>query len=438
MTTETGIHDCLQRMYNLRRFGIILGLDTIGGILARLGNPQNNFRSIHIAGTNGKGSVAAGLAAVLHGAGYKVGLYTSPHLVRFNERICINGQPISDERVIAAYQRVDAVRRGDREPTFFEFSTAMALDEFSRQEVDWAVVETGMGGRLDATNIITPSLCIVTNISLEHREYLGDTIAAITREKAGILKPGVPAVTGVTQRTAVSAMTAAADAAHAARVFQRGRDFSIRRRPGGDGFTYYGIDGTVMKGMQTALQGRHQHDNAALVIAACEVLNGTYNTALTMDHIRKGLLASRWPGRLETLAHAPTVLLDGAHNLTAVQALAHHLRTHYKDKTITLVLGILGDKAYARMLGCLLPLCRRAIFTQPKIDRALAADTLKAAAKRIVPEVKVIADVAEAVAHAVATSRPEEMVCITGSLYLVGEVKEAVAAGTLSLPQIEA
>jgi dihydrofolate synthase/folylpolyglutamate synthase len=174
MSTKESYNNCLKNLYSLRRYGIILGLDIIGNILKGVGNPHNNFNTIHVAGTNGKGSIASALSTILHKAGYKVGLYTSPHLVRFNERICVNNHPVSDENVVAAYRAVKSAHHGSREPTFFEFTTAMAFYEFGRHNVEWAVVETGMGGRLDATNIITPALTIVTNISLEHKLYLGN------------------------------------------------------------------------------------------------------------------------------------------------------------------------------------------------------------------------------------------------------------------------
>jgi dihydrofolate synthase/folylpolyglutamate synthase len=190
---------CLSSMYGLRRFGIKLGLDTIEAILAALGHPQQNVPAIHVAGTNGKGSVVALLAAILRQAGYRVGHYTSPHLERFNERICIDAVPIDDREVVAAWEKIQAMDHLVREPTFFEATTAMALYEFSRRKVDWAIMETGMGGRLDATNVLQPALCVITNISLEHRDYLGHTIAAIAGEKAGIIKPKTPVVSGVTQ-----------------------------------------------------------------------------------------------------------------------------------------------------------------------------------------------------------------------------------------------
>ena len=187
-------------MYGLRRFGIKMGLSTIRKILSGLGNPQNTYACIHVAGTNGKGSVASSLASILNQAGYKTGLYTSPHLVNFNERIQINSRPISNANVLASYKAISRVHHGDREPTFFEFATIMAFYEFASRKVDWAIIETGMGGRLDATNIILPRVSIITNISLEHRDYLGDTLEQISGEKAGIIKPRTPVITGIRQK----------------------------------------------------------------------------------------------------------------------------------------------------------------------------------------------------------------------------------------------
>ena len=193
-------------MYSLRRFGIILGLDMIQDILKALGNPHKDYKSIHVAGTNGKGSIASSLASILQAAGYTVGLYTSPHLIRFNERIKINSREISDQEIVAAYLRVKKGVKGDREPTFFEYTTAMAFDHFNKKKVDWAVIETGMGGRLDATNVLAPEVSIISNLSLEHQMYLGNTLTQIAEEKGGIIKSGIPVVTGVRQKAALSVL----------------------------------------------------------------------------------------------------------------------------------------------------------------------------------------------------------------------------------------
>lgn len=429
MVSDNAYADCLKKMFSLRRFGIKMGLDIITGILDEVGNPQHRYACIHVAGTNGKGSVTSTLATILQAAGFRVGLYTSPHLVHFNERIQINGQPISNEGVVASYTAVEKAHRGDREPTFFEFSTAMALFEFGRRQVDWAVIETGMGGRLDATNILHPRLSIITNISLDHQAYLGNTIAKIAGEKGGIIKDGVPVVTGAKQKRAVDVLKTIARE-KTAPFYRLGEAFRIRRHPG-ELFSYYGLDHSWPH-LRTGLLGHHQADNAALVLAACELLKRE-KIELTQAHIQKGLLENKWPGRMEIVSKAPAVLLDGAHNIGAVNYLARYLSTHFADRRITLVTGILDDKAYPAMLRKLLPLCTRAIFTRPKIDRALPPEAFLAVAEDCHSDARVIPDVPTAVAHAVNTSSAEDIICITGSLYLIGEVKEALETGTLKL-----
>ncbi len=414
--------DCLQTMYGLRRFGIKLELSTIQGILNGLENPQNRMACIHVAGTNGKGSVASALASILRLAGYSVGLYTSPHLVKFNERICINGRPISDENVVLSYEAVKSVRHGGREPTFFEFSTAMALYEFGRQKVEWAVIETGMGGRLDATNIIKPALAVITNISVEHKMYLGNTITQIAAEKGGIIKKYTPVVTGVKQKSVISVLKTIAGS-QSAPFYRFGDAFRVRRNRNGT-FNYYGIE-HIWPNLQTGLMGRYQVDNAAIVLAACEVLNKT-RTDLPLETIKDGLMQNRWPGRLEVVSRSPLVILDGAHNFNAARNLARFLSENLAGRNITLVVGILDDKPYKAMLKSLLPFCSRAILTAPKIDRALPPETLLAVAQQIVAETTIVPDVDSAVQHAVETASPDDVICIAGSLYVVGEAKEAL------------
>jgi len=365
-------------MYGLRRFGIILGLSTIRKILGGMGNPQDHFQCVHVAGTNGKGSIASALSSILHSAGYKVGLYTSPHLVRFNERICVNNHPVSDKNIVESYKAVKSVHYGKREPTFFEFATAMAFHEFGRQDVDWAVIETGMGGRMDATNIVNPALSIISNISLEHQEYLGDTLVKIAGEKGGIIKKGIPVITGVKQKSVISALRKIAEK-KSAPFYRFGEEFRIRRGKNG-AFTYYGIEET-WRNMHTGLIGAHQVENAAIVLAACEILNKN-ETDIPLKHIRGGLKKNRWPGRLEIVCQSPFVLLDGAHNLVAARNLAEFLSKDMSDRKITLVLGILDDKPYAEMLQYLLPVCSKLIITSPKIGRALPVEKLLCRGKR--------------------------------------------------------
>ena len=414
-------------MYALRRFGIILGLDTIKRILAALKNPQHHFNSIHVAGTNGKGSVAAALCAILHESGYKVGLYTSPHLVRFNERICINNHPISNSEVVKCYRAVKRVHHGERSPTFFEFATAMAPYAFKQQKVDWAVIETGMGGRYDATNVIQPAISIITNVSMEHRNYLGNTLVEIAREKSGIIKQTTPLVTAVKQKK-VQALVKRVARKKSAPVYRLRKHFKVRRNRMG-GFSYYGIDHTWRR-LKITLAGNHQFENAALALAASELLIRR-GTAISYNSIKKGLQQIRWPGRLEIVSDRPLIILDGAHNLIAARNLAKFLAENIGSQRITLVVGILDDKPFKPMLRSLLPVCSRALITRAKTDRALDPQRLCATAKEILSDVTIIPDVAKAFAHAVDTAAADEAICVAGSLYVVGEAKAAIEKGLL-------
>ena len=415
-------------MYGLRRFGIILGLATIRSILNALGDPQNNFYSIHVAGTNGKGSVAAALSSILQQSGYRVGLYTSPHLVRFNERICINNRQISNDAVVKSYQAVQKAHLGNRTPTFFELTTAMAFYEFARRRVDWAVIETGMGGRLDATNVIDPVISIITNVSMEHRAYLGNTLARIAREKAGIIKQATPVVTAIKQRQAKSLIQRIAGK-KSAPLYILGKNFKVRRQPAG-GFSYYGIENT-WHDMHTALQGHYQVENAALVIAACELLNKNH-TSISQQSIRDGLTKTSWPGRLEIVSEHPMIILDGAHNLMAARELAKFLGNNLVQRSITLVVGILDDKPYQSMLKSLLPVCSRVIVTRAKTGRALDPLRLFETAKKTLSDVRIVSDVAQAFKQAVAEADFNDVICIAGSLYVVGEAKAAIEKGLIN------
>ena len=422
MASKSTYQNCLKNMYGLRRFGIKLGLSTIRKILAGLDNPQNSFACIHVAGTNGKGSVASSLASILTRAGYKTGLYTSPHLVDFNERIQVNDRPISNNRVVESYRAIKKVHTGDREPTFFEFATVMAFYEFARQKVDWAIIETGMGGRLDATNIIRPRLSIITNISLEHRDYLGNTLSQISGEKAGIIKYRTPVITGIRQKKALSVVEEKA-AEKSAPLYRFAKEFKTRRNASGT-FSYYGIHAT-WHDLKTGLIGSHQVDNAALVLAACEVIKKRA-PRLSPAKIRSGLSQNRWPGRLEVVSENPTIILDGAHNFIAARNLGRFLSTNFSNRNITMVIGILDDKPYKAMLNCLLPTAKRVILTKAKINRAMEPEQLEPVARKITPNVTLITGVKQALEHAINTTSKNDIICVAGSLYVVGEAKEAL------------
>ncbi len=422
MAQQDSYNKCIKAMYSLRRFGIKPGLSTIKSILHNLDNPQDTYKCIHVAGTNGKGSIASALSSILRTSGYKVGLYTSPHLVKFNERICINNKPVSDKNIVESYKAVNKVTQSDLEATFFELTTAMALYEFNKQKVDWAVIETGMGGRLDATNIIKPVISIISNISVEHQRYLGSTIGQIASEKGGIIKKAVPVITGVKQKKATSVLKKIA-AEQSAPFYRLGNEFRIRRNKNRT-FSYFGIN-TVWKNMRTGLLGAHQIVNAAIVLAACEILSHN-KTNLSFQSIKQGLAQNKWPGRLEIVSSSPLIILDGAHNLIATRCLAKFLSKNLTKRKITLVTGIMDDKPYAAMLACLLPLCDKAILTCPKIDRALSPERLFLSAKKIIQDIEIIPDVSKAIKYAIKTASVNDAICIAGSLYLVGEAKQAL------------
>ncbi len=435
----------LETLCGYRRFGMIPGLDATRRLLTGLGNPQNAFRSIHIAGTNGKGSTAALISAVLISAGYRVGRYTSPHLERFNERICVDDIPASDEELLNAFLAVESVLSGDRDPTFFEFSTAMAFHEFARRKVDWAVVEAGMGGRLDATNVLTPDLCIITNIALEHRQYLGGNLREIAGEKAGIIKSGVPVLSGVSA-PADDVIRQAARAA-GANLLEAGADFRLvpesvtpAVRGGGPAhdkavaYRYEG-PGLPQQGLSLGLRGRHQEENAALAAAACGILKDAGLTIRPED-LYAGLARPAWPGRLEYFPGRPPVLLDGAHNPAGAAALSAYLKEETGERFLTLILAVLSDKDAPELMAHLAALGDRMILTSVAADRALSAkdlsQSLSRCAGRLSPDLTDTAKDALALARAV--TPPAGLICVAGSLYLIGEmrsllIKEEGAAG---------
>jgi dihydrofolate synthase / folylpolyglutamate synthase len=410
---------CLDKIYKLGRFGIKLELDTIQNILNLLDNPEKQYNLVHVAGTNGKGSTATYIASILQMAGFKTGVYTSPHLVQFNERITINGEPISNDDVVSAYEAVHQVDTGERKATFFEIATAMGLYHFAKKNIEWAVIETGMGGRFDATNIITPEVSVITNLSIEHTDYLGNTIKALAKEKGGIIKANTPVVTAVSQPSGLKVIKKTAKQ-NSSDLYIYKKDFSIRKNSGQNTYSYKGL----MKNFNhliKPLPGEHQKENLSLALAACELIFDNLDESL----VKKGLAITKWPGRLEHIQDKPLVIIDGAHNLKAAKVLGKYLSSKLKDKKLTLVLGILDDKPHEKMLESLVPYAQNIIITKAKIDRSLEPSVLKKAVQEITKTpVTIIEDVKKAVIHAIEISKEEDAVCIAGSLYVAGEARE--------------
>jgi len=411
----------LSYLYDLQKYGIKFGLSSTSSLLGRIGNPQAGLKTIHIAGTNGKGSTAAMLSSILVRAGFKVGLYTSPHLVRFNERFRLNEQDIGDEEILDVFKAVRAVVDEREPPTFFEMTTAMALSLFAEKGVDWAILEVGMGGRLDATNVVQPQLTIINNVSFDHQEFLGSTLSRIAREKAGIIKRQVPLITAVKQPVALAVIKTRCLALNAP-CYRLGRQIKVRTL-GEQRFSYSGL-GWRLENLSLPLAGRHQVVNAATALGGLEVLErgGYYN--LDAEQIREGLVKTRWPGRLELLGKKPPVLLDGAHNYAGIVALSQALQEEYTYKRLILVLGIMADKDLRGMFLRLAPLAEHIILTRPTYERAAEPESLRAVAGEFAERTELIRPVGEALERAMGLATSEDLVLVTGSLYFIGEVKE--------------
>ena len=319
------VDESLRYFEGLQPSTIRLGLDRVREALQLLKNPQTHYPAVHVAGTNGKGSTCAFAAACLRAQGYRVGLYTSPHLNRVNERIQINGEPIRDGALAEGIERLRAALPTSLDLTYFEFGTLLALHHFAEERVDVAVLETGMGGRLDATTAARAEVTAITPVSFDHQEYLGFTLAAIAAEKAGIIRPNVPVVVGPQEPEALEVIEKAAQAA-GARVYRIGRDFDFEPEPAGK-YTYRGMR-TRVPGLYPGLRGPHQVQNAAVALACLELLEDR-GLKISRENARAGLAGTEWPGRLEEFAGSPRVVLDGAHNPQGVETLVKALDALY-------------------------------------------------------------------------------------------------------------
>ncbi len=407
-------------LYRLQKHGIKLGLETMTALMVRLDMPQTRYRTLHIAGTNGKGSTAAMAAAVLQAAGYRVGLYTSPHLVEFRERIRVNGEMIVESKVAQLTEQLQALCQPDLSPTFFEYTTAMAFQHFADSGVDVAVLEVGLGGRFDATNVVTPMACAITTISFDHQEYLGATLSSIAFEKAGIIKPGVPVVLGRLEDDAWRTIEQVAQERQAP-VFCLNKDFRTEGETPQQ-FSYRGL-GMHYDELTCALEGRHQLDNAACALALVGAA-APHGIAVTAEAVREGLRVVNWAGRLEVVDRRPTILLDGAHNPAAATVLADYLtrsdRSH-PSRPVVLVLGMMRDKDHRGFVEPLRSLVDEVVLTQANLPRSATAQELRASLEGLLPHPHVVPSLSDAMALARQMATPDGLVCVTGSLMLVGE-----------------
>ncbi len=434
MTTDESYQETIEYLFALQKHGVKLALANTVALMKAMGDPHRQFRAVHVAGTNGKGSTAAFIASMLRAAGYRVGLYTSPHLISFTERIRINGQSISEVKVVELASQVrrsyNDLKAGPEmeplNPTFFEVTTALAFTYFAEEGVDIAVIEVGMGGRLDSTNVITPLVSVITNIDLEHTEFLGNTLALIAAEKAGIIKPGVPVVTGATQPEVLRVLEQAAEE-NKTRLYRLGRQFRSRRiaADSEQRFDYHGIN-AVYDGLVVPLSGSYQVDNASLAVAAVECLRHA-GAAVAEGELRRGLAEAQWEGRLERVANRPDIYLDGAHNPAAALMLAGALADLKKAyKRMVLVIGILADKDVRGIISRLVPLADQVIVTRPGYSRAMDLGLLTAEVGKFHPAVSTADTVGQALNKAKAASGPEDLILVTGSLYVVGDARAAL------------
>ncbi len=382
-----------------------LGLERITALLQALGNPHRACRWVHVAGTNGKGSTCAMIEAGLRAAGIRAGLYISPHLVEPTERVQILGQPVSQEQFAGAFVRVHKTAERmlasgelDMHPTYFETVTAMAFVAFADAKLDTVVLEVGLGGRLDATNVVTPELCVITPIDYDHQIYLGDTIEQIAAEKAGILKPGVPAVFAEQRPEAEAVLRAKAQAAYTLSRDWPITDLAMDAR--GSRFRLHGAEAVC------PLAGEHQVENARVAAIALSELGVS----------PAGISTARWPARMEHVSERPEIIIDGAHNPAGTRALAAYIRRFYSGRRIWIVYGALRDKAVAEMTSVLFPLADRIILTAPANSRAMPPDDIQA------PGARVTHSISEAIAL-LADAAPDDVIFIAGSLYLAGDAR---------------
>ena len=415
--------DCIKWLNSFEKFGIKLGLDRIEYICNNLGNPQDFFKIIHVGGTNGKGSVCRFLESVLVNNGFIVGTYTSPHLQRFSERFIVNKKEISKNEIVNLVAKlkpiIDKMMEEKNIPTYFEIVTAMGFLYFKEKNVDIAIIEVGLGGRFDATNIINPMVTIITNVTLEHQKILGDKIKDIAFEKAGIIKKGIPTITAATEE-ALNVIEKVAQEKDSNIKIVTNNSWSIINKK--LDFWEYIVNGSLKNyNIRTSMIGKHQGENIAITIAAIESLqmNGIY---ITDESIDEAFLNIKNPGRMELVGINPVVLLDGAHNIAAMKYLRSTLEDDFSYEKLILIIGILSDKNIQEILDIISPIADTIIVSKSHIKRAFDPSLLKKMVKN--KEVIVKNRIDEAIIYAKKIAKKKDIICITGSLYTVGEARD--------------
>jgi len=423
--------EALDWLAQLERFGVRLGLQRIQRLLALLGNPQERYKTIHVTGTNGKGSVSALLAGILQASGIHAGFYSSPHLVSYTERVRVDGQPVSEDEFAAGLTKVRALvaqmlAEGAECPTQFEVLTALAFDLFAAHGVEYAVIEVGLGGTLDSTNVITPEVAVITNVTFEHAAVLGGTIESIADNKAGIIKEGVPVVTAAQGLPLEIIRQRAAE--KNADIFVAGADFSAEPR-GCDGrhqqlaFTS-ALLGIAAEPFALHLLGSYQVENAAVAIMTAYLLHNG-DARIDTPTIREAVRLVTWPARFERLEEAgQSIIVDGAHNPAGMRSLRTSLDTVFPAEERVLLLGILRDKDISTMLQTILRPNDTVVVTTPQSARAELPENIARQAAPLCQHVEAFADNDEALARALELANGQKLLVLAGSLYLVGGLRQ--------------
>lgn len=420
--------EALAFLRDLTKFGYNLGLGRITQLLKMLGNPHEQLKVIHIGGTNGKGSTSAMVTSILKAAGYRVGFFSSPHLHRYTERMTINGMEIPEAMVASLLSEIrpvleEMVREGFEHPTEFEVNTALALLYFAREQVDFAVLEVGLGGAIDSTNVVNPLVAVITNVGMDHMDYLGDTLEEIANVKGGIIKPNCQVVTGSDKEEVVQILEDICRQ-KAARLWQLGKDFQVELIANTLDGVIFNFDGygTSYQKLQVPLLGEHQAVNGAIAVATVKSL-AAYGFQIPAEAIYQGLQQVRWPARLEIIKRDPLVLIDGAHNVDGARTLRKSLERLFTYDKLILVIGMLADKEREKVLEMLAPLAQVLVVTRPNSPRAENWEEMVSFGSRYVKEVIVQPDIHEAIEQALAMAGAKDLVCITGSLYMVAEAR---------------
>ena len=424
--------ESLKFIEESHKFGIRLGLENSTRLLELLGNPQEKLKVIHVAGTNGKGSTCSFVANSLIEQGYKVGLYTSPYLETFTERIRLDGQNIPEEdvaRIVTLMKEKieEMVKEGFSYPTEFEIETAMAFYYYLEQGADFVVLEVGLGGRYDATNIVkSPLVSILVSISLDHIGILGDTLGKIAYEKAGIIKENGTAVVYKQKEEAEAVIKDVCKEMNAKYIETDFTDIKIKKSDVFSQVFDCKILGEELTDMEIGLIGDHQVNNAVVALTALKVLRDEKNVVIDEESIRRGLLNTKWPGRIEKIMEKPTFIIDGAHNEDGAKSLSNALEKHFKGKKVTLLIGMLRDKDIDGVLEILMDKFDKVVTTTPDNDRAITCEELKEKIQKHIDNVVAIPSIDDAVKYTVENAKEDEIIISAGSLYMIGHVRQLV------------